>query len=151
YGARVRQARANVLTQIANLHNSTQAENSGEANEAGQDAAIAAADAQLGRTQADWNRLEPLVKDGWATRAAEDQARAGLPQAQAQVRQAHASRETARQGTRSVVVGRDGLSAAVEAARAQANSAEIDFGHTVIRAPEGGTLSEVGAHVGQYV
>lgn len=151
YGARARQARANVLTQIANLHNSTQAENSGVANESAQDATIAGAGAQLVRAQADWNRLEPLVRDGWATKAEEDQARAALHQAEAQLRQAHAAREIARQGTRSVVVGRDGLAAAVEAARAQANSAEIDLGHTVIRAPEGGTLSEVGAHVGQFV
>lgn len=151
YGARVRQARASVLTQVANFNNSTQAENSGEANEYAQDAAIAAADAQLVRAQADWDRLEPLVRDGWATKSQEDQTRAALHQAEAQVRQAHAAREIARQNTRSVVVGRDGLSAAVEAARAQANAAEIDLGHTLIRAPETGTLSEIGAHVGQFV
>lgn len=151
YGARVRQARASILTQVANYNNSTQAQNSGEANEFAQDAAIASADAQLVRAQADWDRLEPLVRDGWATKSEEDQTRAALRQAEAQVRQAHAAREIARQNTRSVVVGRDGLSAAVEAARAQASSAEIDLGHTIIRAPEAGTLSEVGAHVGQFV
>lgn len=151
YGARAEEARANVLTQVANLKNSTQAENSGEANESAQDAAIAAADAQLVRAQADWDRLEPLVRDGWATKAQEDQSRAALHQAQAQLRQAHAAREIARQGTRSVVVGRDGLSAAVKGALAQANAAEVDLGHTIIRAPESGTLSEVGAHVGQFV
>ena len=47
YGARVAQARANVLTQVANLNNSEQAQKSKEASELSQDAAIANAEAQL--------------------------------------------------------------------------------------------------------
>lgn len=151
YGARVEQARANVLVQIANYNNSTQAEHSGQASEQSQSATIAAAEAQLTRAQADWDRLEPLVKAGWATRTQEDQARATLRQSEAQVRQAHAAFEIAHQNVRSVIVGRDGLSAAVESARAQAHAAEIDLRYTVIRAPEAGTLSDIGVHVGQFV
>ena len=151
YSARVAQARANVLTQIANLQNSDQAQRSKEASTLVQDAGIASAQAQLARAQSDWNRLEALVKNGWATRAQEDQFRAALLAAQAQVQQANAAREIGTQDVRTVIVGRSGLSANVEAAKAQVRLAEVDLGHTVIRAPRTGQLSEVSVRQGQYV
>ena len=151
YSAKVAQARANVLTQIANLQNSEQAQRSKEAGTLVQDAGIANAQAQLARAQADWGRLEPLVRQGWATRSLEDQARAALRSAEAQVAQANAARQIGTQDVRTVIVGRSGLSANVEAAKAQVRLAEIDLGHTVIRAPQGGQLSEVGVRQGQYV
>jgi multidrug resistance efflux pump len=151
YSAKVAQARANVLTQIANLENSDQAQRSKEASTLVQDAGIVNAQAQLARAQADWNRLEPLVQKGWATRAQEDQVRAALRSAQAQVSQANATRQIGTQDVRTVIVGRSGLSANVEAARAQVRLAEIDLGHTVIRAPQAGQLGEVGVRQGQYV
>lgn len=151
YGARVAQARANVQTQLANYANSTQAQQSSEAGELSQDAAIANAEAQLARAQADWDRIEPLLAHGWATRSDGDQARAALRSAEAQVRQAHAAREIARQDVRTVIVGRSGLSANVQQAQAQVRLAEIDLGHTVIRAPQAGQLSEIGVRRGQFV
>ena len=151
YSARVAQARANVLTQIANLQNSDQAQRSKEASTLVQDAGIASAQATLTRAQADWNRLEPLVKQGWATRAQEDQTRAALLSAQAQVDQANAARQIGTQDVRTVIVGRAGLNANVEAARAQVRLAEVDQGHTVIRAPVPGQLGEVSVRQGQYV
>jgi multidrug resistance efflux pump len=151
YSAKVAQARANVLTQMANLQNSDQAQRSKEASTLVQDAGIVSAEAQLARAQADWNRLEPLVRQGWATRAQEDQVRAALRSAQAQVSQANATRQIGTQDVRTVVVGRSGLSANVEAARAQVRLAEIDLDHTVIRAPQAGQLGEVGVRQGQYV
>jgi multidrug resistance efflux pump len=151
YSAKVAQARANVLTQMANLQNSDQAQRSKEASTLVQDAGIVSAEAQLARAQADWNRLEPLVRQGWATRAQEDQVRAALRSAQAQLSQANATRQIGTQDVRTVVVGRSGLSANVEAARAQVRLAEIDLDHTVIRAPQAGQLGEVGVRQGQYV
>jgi len=151
YAARVAQARANVLTQISNLDNSQQAERSKQAGTLGQDAAIANAEAQLIRARADWSRLEPLVKAGWATHAQEDQARAALRSAEAQVSQARAARLIGTQDVQSVIVGRSGLSANVEAARAQERLAEVDLNHAVIRAPQAGQLSEVSVRQGQYV
>jgi multidrug resistance efflux pump len=151
YSAKVAQARANVLTQMANLQNSDQAQRSKEASTLVQDAGIVSAEAQLARAQADWNRLEPLVRQGWATRAQEDQVRAALRSAQAQVSQANANRQIGTQDVRTVLVGRSGLSANVEAARAQVRLAEIDLDHTVIRAPQAGQLGEVGVRQGQYV
>ncbi|MFD1612090.1 HlyD family secretion protein [Sphingomonas tabacisoli] len=151
YRAKVDQAKASVLTQIANLQNSAQAQRSREASELAQDAAIANAKAQLLRAQADMRRVNALVSDGSVSQREADQTRAALRQAQAQVRQANAAREIARQDVRTVTVGRGGLSAAVEAAKAQVNLAQIDLDHSVIRAPEDGQLSEVGVRVGQLV
>jgi multidrug resistance efflux pump len=151
YSAKVAQAQANVLTQIANLQNSDQAQSSKEAGTLAQDAAISSARAQLARAQADWSRLEPLVRKGWATRAQEDQVRAALLSAEAQVRQANAAREIGTQDVRSVIVGRSGLRANVAAARAQQRLAEVDLDHTLIRAPVAGQLSEVSVRNGQYV
>jgi multidrug resistance efflux pump len=151
YSARVAQARANVLTQVSNLDNSDQAQRSKEASTLAQDAGIANAQAQLIRAQSDWDRLEPLVKAGWATKSQEDQIRAALRAAEAQVRQANAARAIGTQDVRTVIVGRSGLSANVEAAKAQVRLAEVDLGHTVIRAPETGQLSEVSVRNGQYV
>jgi multidrug resistance efflux pump len=151
YSARVAQARASVLTQISNLQNADQAQRSKEAGTLAQDAGIASAQAQLARAESDWSRLESLVKNGWATHAQEDQLRAGLLAAQAQVRQANAARAIGTEDVRTVIVGRSGLNANVEAAKAQVRLAEVDLGHTVIRAPLDGQLSEVSVRQGQYV
>ena len=151
YSARVAQARANVLTQISNLQNSNQAQRSKEASTLEQDAAIASAEAQLRRVQADTGRIEALVAQGWVTRRDHDAQIAALRSAEAGVSQARAAREIGTQDVQTVIVGRSGLSANVEAAKAQVRLAEVDFGHTVIRAPLAGQLSEVGVRRGQYV
>jgi multidrug resistance efflux pump len=151
YRARVAQARANVLTQSANLDNSAQAQLAREANERAGDAAIANAQAQLMKVRADMRRTDALIAGGWISPRERDQQVAALRAAEAQLRQANATREIGRQDVRTVIVGRSGLAANVEAARAQVRLAEIDLGHTVIRAPEAGQLSEVGVRRGQYV
>lgn len=151
FRARLEQERADVLTEMSNLDNSVQAQRSRQANTLAQDAEIAGAKAELARAGADMNRLAPLVEKGWATRSQRDQKVAALRQAEAEVHQARAAREIARQELQTVIVGRGGLSATVEAARAQARLAEIDLNRTVIRAPEAGMLSEIGVRVGQYV
>jgi len=151
YRAKVSQAHANVLTQSANFDNSTQAQRSREANELSQDAAIANAQAQLVKVQADMRRTDALIAHGWVTSRDRDQQLAALRAAEAQLRQARASREIGREDVRTVIVGRAGLSANVEAAKAQVRLAEIDLDHTVIRAPQAGQLSEIGVRRGQYV
>lgn len=151
YYAKVAQTEANVGTQIANLHNSTQAQRSKEANELAQDASIANARAQLVRAQADMRRIDALTTGGWVTAKDRDQQVATLHAAEAQLREANAAREIGRQDVRTVIVGREGLAANVDAAEAQVRLARIDLGHTIIRAPEAGQLSEVGVRRGQYV
>jgi multidrug resistance efflux pump len=151
FSAKLDQANASILSAMANLDNSDQAERSAEASTVGEDAALASAQAQLANAQATWNRIEPLSEAGWATHAQRDEARAALLSSQSAVRQAEATRQTGTQQVRSVVVSRGGLRADVAIAQAQARLAAIDLGHTVIRAPVSGQLSQVSAHTGQYV
>jgi multidrug resistance efflux pump len=151
YRARVDQARANLDAALAALANSAQAHASRTAGLAGQTAGLANAQAQLSRAQADMARVTDLVSDGAVSVKERDQTLAALRQAEAQVRQAQAASQIAREDIKTVDVGRGGLAANVEAARAQLRLAEIDLEHTVIRAPEGGQVGEVGVRLGQYV
>ncbi len=96
-------------------------------------------------------RVDDLVGDGSVSIRERDQTLAALRQAEAGVREADASGEIARQGVKTVEVGRGTLEAQVEAARAQLRQAEIDLHYTVIRAPEDGQLGQVGVHLGQFV
>ena len=151
YRARVAQAEANVAAQEAALANSSQAQRSREVAIQSQDAGIANATAQLVRAQADMKRAQALVADGSISTREFDQTRATLLAAEAGVRQAQASRSIGTQDVRTVVVGRGGLEASVEAARAQLRLAQIDLDNTIIRAPEAGQLSEIGVRRGAYV
>jgi multidrug resistance efflux pump len=151
YNAKVAQARANVLTQVASLDNSAQAQRSKQASELSQEAGIANAQAQLLKVQADTRRINSLIAHGWVSQADVDRQVAALRAAEAQLREARAAREIGRQDVRTVIVGRTGLSANVEAAKAQVRLAEVDLDHTVIRAPQAGQLGEVGVRQGQYV
>lgn len=151
YRARVEQAQANLAGQIAALANSQQARASRLAGQQSQSAGLESARAQLLRARADMARVNDLVRDGSVSTRERDQTLAALAQAEAQVRQAEAAGEIARQDVRTVDVGRGGLEAQVDAARAQLRLAQIDLDHTVIRAPEAGQLGEIGVRVGQYV
>ena len=151
YQARVDQARASLDAALAALSNSAQAHASRTAALQGQVANLASAEAQLVRARADMQRDDDLVRDGSVSVRERDQNLATFRAAEAQVLQGHANTEIARQDIRTVDVGRGGLEADVEAARAQLRLAEVDLDHTVIRAPEAGQLGEVGVRLGQYV
>ncbi|MEH3035937.1 MAG: HlyD family secretion protein [Sphingomonas adhaesiva] len=151
YAQRVDQAQAQVEAAAATLANSRQSAASRNASFGAQEAAVANAQAQLMRAQADMNRVNDLVTDGSVSLRERDQTLAALRQAQAQVKQAAAAREIARQDIRTVEVGRGGQQAGVSGAQAALRLARIDLANTVIRAPEAGRLSEVGVRVGQYV
>ena len=151
YKAKVEQARANLAAQEAAFANSQQSERSRKAALGGQDAALASAKAQAAKARADMARASALVGDGSISERERDQTRAALLAADAGVRQAEASRNVGEQDVRSVLVGRGGLQASVEAARAQLRAAEVDLENTVIRAPEDGQLSEVGVRLGAFV
>jgi multidrug resistance efflux pump len=137
YRARVAQAQASLTAAIAALANSDQAHASRVASQVN-------AHAQLLRARADMARVDDLVRDGSVSVRERDQTRAALVQAEA-------GGQIAAQDIRTVDVGRDGLKAQVDAARAQLSLAQIDLDHTIIRAPEAGQLSEIGVRLGQYV
>jgi multidrug resistance efflux pump len=150
YRARVAQAQANIAAAKAQLSNSAQAQRSREVATQSQDAGIANARAQLVRAQADMRRAEALVADGSISARERDQTRAALLAAEAGVRQAEAGRAIGTQDVRTVVVGRGGLEAAVQAAEAQLRLAQVDLDNTIIRAPVDGQLSEIGVRLGAY-
>lgn len=151
YRQRVQQAQANLAAQLASLANSQQSQRASQATAAGQGAAVENARAQLARAQADMRRVSELAGEGSLSLRERDQALAALRQAEAGVRQAEAQRTVAQEQVRTVVVGRGGLEAAVESARAALRLAEIDLANTVIRAPQDGQVSEIGVRLGQYV
>ncbi len=151
YRARAEQAAANLAAARATLANNQQARNARSAGIASQAAALGSAQAQLLRAQADMGRANDLVSDGSISKRERDQTLAALKQAEAQVRQAEAAGSIAREDLRTVDVGRGGLEAQVKAAQAQLDAALIDLDHTVVRAPEGGELGEVGVRLGQFV
>jgi multidrug resistance efflux pump len=151
YRQRVDQAKAALDSAIANLANSDQSARSREAALAAQQAGVGNAQAQLARARADMARVNDLVTDGSLSLRERDQTRATLRQAEAGLKQAQAGSRIAGEDIRTVAVGRGALRAAVESARAALRLAEIDLGHTVIRAPEAGQLSDIGVRTGQYV
>lgn len=150
YSARVAQAHANLSAQLANLANSQQAERAREAQLVGQQAGITNAQAQLVRANADMRRAQALVADGSISTRERDQTLAAQLQAQAALRQAHAAHDVGREDVQSVRVGRAGLAANVEAARAQLRLAQVDLDNTIIRAPADGQLSELGVRLGAF-
>lgn len=151
YRARVAQAQASLDAALAALANSVQAHASREAGVRGQAAALVSARAQLVRARADMSRVDDLVANGSVSMREQDQVRAALALSIAQLRQAESARDIAGEDVRTVEVGRNGLRAQVEAARAQLRLAQIDLSNTVIAAPEAGQLGEVGVRLGQYV
>lgn len=165
YVQRLAQARANLLAQEANLANVAQSRRAREASIANTNAVTAAAQAQhvnaraqLSRAQADQQRADALVTDGSVSQRERDQtegalrqAEAAQQQAEASILQAHAGHAVAQQELRSVIVNRRVVEAAVEAARAAVQLAEIDLENTRIRAPRAGVVGEIGVKLGQYV
>lgn len=151
YAQKVAQAEAQVQAQQATLANNRQAAASRAASVQAQEAAVANARAQLMRAEADMARVNDLVSDGSVSLRERDQTRAALRQAEAAVKQAEAARLIAIEDVRTVEVGRGGQEAGVSGAEAALRLARIDLFNTLIRAPEGGRVSEVGVRVGQYV
>ena len=148
---RVAQARAQLAAQEAQLKNSSQSERSARAGVQGQDAGLMSAQANLARAQADVKRIDKLAQEGSVSQRERDQAVAALRQAQAAVAQVQAQRRGAQEQVNTVVVGRDGLAAGVEAAKAALELAEIDLANTTIKAPADGQVGEVGVRLGQFV
>ena len=151
YAAAVKQAKANVDAREAELANNTQNYRKSLADVHAADASISSADAKLARARAEALRTMDLVRDGSVSKRENEQSIASEREAAADVQEAQARRETAIEQVRSVEVNTLTLSAAVEAAKAQQQSAQIQLDHTIISAPQDGQLSEVGAHVGQSV
>ena len=151
YSARVEQAKAALAAQQAALANNAQTRASRKAGLSAKEAAIASARAQLRRAQADMGRADDLVDDGSISIRERDQTLAALRLAEAQLSQAEAAAEIARQEVRTADVGGEGLEEKGEAARAALNLAEVNLGYATVSAPEDGQAGEIGVRLGQFV
>jgi len=148
---KLKQAQATLAAQKAQLANSTQQQNSGEARIAASEAQIASVQAGLKSADANWQRVTALRQRGVSTQRDEDQTRATLDQGRASLNQARAALEVSKQDLAAIQVSRLALEAAVQGAEAAVRLAEIDLQNTSITAPEDGRLGEVSARLGQYV
>jgi HlyD family secretion protein len=134
---------AQAQEQLANL------ESGGKATEIQQaEAALADARSTLTRVEADLQRGEALMRDGFATKQNVDQLRADRRSADAKVQGAEAALAQLRAPLgRSREIG--GQRAAVEAARAALEMAEWRLGQRRVAAPVGGRVADVLARPGE--
>ncbi|MBB3952776.1 HlyD family secretion protein [Aureimonas jatrophae] len=145
------QARATLDAQRAALENAAQQRRAAEARVKAAEAAIASAQSASDTAQANFERVQPLARQGYVPGSDFDVATRTRDQAAAALDQAKASAEVSRQDLQTVIVQRQSLEAAVEGAEAAVKLAEIDLSNTRVVAPKAGRLGEVGVRLGQYV
>ena len=156
------QARRHVASYVATDHQlSAQiAMRGAETSRAAAD--VASASAAFERARVDYGRRTALSESGAvsgeelsSTRAAFDQARAGLMAARAAQSQAAASRSMAagqREANQAMIAGAStDDNPEVEAARARLDRARLDLERTIIRAPVDGIIARRSVQVGQRV
>jgi multidrug resistance efflux pump len=148
---RFEQAQAQLDAQKAALSNWEQSRRSAAATISLNQAALANAEAQATRANADLSRVELLVKDGSLSQREFDAQRATRAQTAAAVAQARANIEIARQQSQSVVVNKASLEAAVANAEAALKAAQVDLDNTRIVAPSDGQLGQVTVRRGAFV
>lgn len=151
YTQRLAQSIAQLQQQQAALANNLQQRKSAEAAITQREAAILDATAQADKAQADLRRNQALVSDGSVSRRELDLSRASHAGAVANLEQAKAALEIARQDKETVVVNRAALEAAVENAKASVELARIDLDNTRVTAPRDGQLGQIGTRLGAYV
>ncbi|WP_313555914.1 HlyD family secretion protein [Agrobacterium cavarae] len=151
YKAQVAAARADLDIAVSNLANNQQAIAQRRLDIATAEAKISSAGAQLVKADADFKRASQLADKGSGSISTEDAARAALGVATAALQEADAGRGSAEQALKAAEVNKAALEANVESARARLQLAEINLGYTTVTAPEDGRLSDVTAHLGQYV
>jgi len=156
------QARRHVASYVATDHqlSAQVAMRGAEASRASAD--IVSASAAFDRARVDYARRTALAESGAvsgeelsSTRAAFEQARAGLMAARAAQSQAAASRSMAagqREANQAMIAGASGDdNPEVAAARARLDRARLDLERTIIRAPVSGIVARRAVQVGQRV
>lgn len=147
---RVEQARAVLDAKIANLKNNRQRIAQGLANIRVADSVIDGASAKRLEAARYSQRSSELIGEGALSKREGESDEANLADASASLRKAVATRDSAREELTAIRVNESALVAEVEAARAALHQAEIDLGYTQIRAPQDGTMSEIGVRTGQF-
>jgi multidrug resistance efflux pump len=145
------QTRSALAGRKASLAGAEQARHAAEARIRSGEAQISGAKAAFRTAELNARRVGALLQSGVVSLSTDDQARLELDQARTTLRQAEAALEVAQEDLQSVIVGREGLEAAVANAEATVALAEIDLENTRVVAPHDGRLGETGARPGQYV
>ncbi|AHK47355.1 multidrug resistance protein A (plasmid) [Ensifer adhaerens OV14] len=151
YRQMLAEAEANLDIARANLANNRQTLAQRNYDIVTAEAKITSAQAQATKAEGDLTRITRLVERGSSAVSELDAARAVGLSMEASLKEAQALRDSARQALRSAEVNTVALQSQVESAQAKLELARIDLDYTVVRAPETGELSDVGARVGQYV
>lgn len=163
--ARVAKAQAELASAEAQLGTLGAARRSAAAEFGAQGGTIAQAGARLNaaranaaRAAADETRLARLAAQGWATRARLDEVRAAAQSARADIAAAEAALVAERGRSGALAAGTSGAEAEilagrarVAAARAALNSAKLELGRTVVRAPVDGIAGNRAVRQGQLV
>lgn len=151
YQQKVDQTKAQLKKAELQLQNWPQTQAQNKATENANIAALASAKADNLRAQTDLKRIQELAARGSLSQRELDQARAAAQLTKANVDKAQAALKISQEVIKSTDVTQAELQAAVQAAKAQLEQAEIDLSNTVIRAPVSGQLGEASARIGQYV
>lgn len=114
-------------------------------------ASVSSARAEAGRSQADLKRYGDLAGKGWVSDQKLQTVRAGAEQSSAGVAQAQAALEAERRSAESLGSARAQSVAAVAAAKAAVQQAQLDLDRTVIRAPAAGVVGARSLRPGQLV
>ena len=150
YRQKLAQAQASVQAAQAALDANIQAQTSNAAQIRLAEAQAESGRAALAKAQIDIKRAEPLLAQGWLPPSQRDVLQVAQRQASASVAQTTANIDIARQALATTKVNRESLEAALASAQAALELARIDLANTTIRAPEDGTVGEVGVKLGQY-
>ena len=151
YAQNVAQAQANVEQARNSLSNVEQTIAQRRADINAAQARVAQAQSQYELAQTNFARINQLVGEGAVSLAERDRARAEVKNNLANLKQAQANLQVARESLKSTQVGRSGMEAQIRAAQAQLEKTLIDQQHTDIIAPRDGQLGEVNTRLGQYV
>jgi membrane fusion protein (multidrug efflux system) len=114
-------------------------------------ASLESARAQAKFAQAELDRYGQLAGKGWAAPQRAQSARAAGDQARANVAQAEATLETERRAAESLGSARAQTLAQAQAAQAAVDAARIDLARTEIKSPVAGVVGARGVRLGQYV
>jgi multidrug resistance efflux pump len=149
--AAVAQAQAALEASKAAQTNGAQAVASAKASLDAKNAALVSAQASLRTAQSAWSRASKLNEKSYMSQSDTDKAELVLEQAKANVLEAKSAIEVAAQAVQTAQLHRQSLAANVDAATAALEASQVLLDHAVVRAPEDGTLGQIGVRVGQYV
>jgi len=133
---RIALEQANAAIASAKVDVSTKATDTGSAA-----ADIESANADIALAQATWQRQDALWKKGFTTKAALDAAQHEVLAAKARLATARAAAQKAQVQLGSGVAG-SGIPAAVQAAMADRDKAQMNLTRTVVRAPHDGIITQ---------